>query len=341
MNFALVYIGPEFHPHLLESMGAKTSEWCVDSHGFTHAFISTFKQKRAKNIEEAIVSWNSNQESDSTKIRFHPFPGEDNVVIFTKKHGYTLADHFIMKTIKEARQKSTAGEESTYRFWSASDSFATHAQPMKRRSVNKELEIDMHNAFGAKRTAREPTGLGGPAVDVVAPADVIAPEASAVSFASLAADYSTQSDDDEGEQQAEQQDEQGEQAEQQDEQGEQGEQAVLGELPEARILGYEVVDPNSPEIIRAKDEVIKAKDLALSKAEETIRAKNLALTKANETIRAKDQLIKAKDLAYKQMEAAKNEAIIRMNFHVDNAVKSVESKDRILAGIAALVATSS
>jgi hypothetical protein len=324
MNFAFTYIGPALHSGLLESVGAKVCESCVDSRGFTHVFISTQKQKRATTIESGIKSWNNEQPTDATKIRFHPFPGESNVVIFTKTPGHTAADHFIMKTIKEARQKSTAGEESTYRFWSASDSFATHAQPTKRRSVNKELEIDMHDAFGAKRTAREPAGLGGPAVDV------IAPEASAMSFASLPADYSTQSDDDEGEQQAEQQ----------DEQDEQGEQAVLGELPEARILGYEVVDPNSPEIIRAKDEVIKAKDLALSKAEETIRAKNLALTKANETIRAKDQLIKAKDLAYKQMEAAKNEAIIRMNFHVDNAVKSVESKDRILAGIAALVATS-
>jgi len=223
-----------------------------------------------------------------------------------------------VKTIKEARQKSTAGEESTYRFWSASDSFATHAQPTKRRNISKELEIDMLDTFGARRTVREPIGLGGPAVDV------IAPEASAVSFTALAADYSTQSEDEEAEQVV------------------QGEQA---ELPEARILGYEVVDPNSPEIIRAKDEVIKAKDQALSKADETIRAKDQALSKADETIRAKDQAlskaeetIRAKDLAYKQMETAKNEAIIRMNFLIEAATQSVESKKRVLAAISALVA---
>jgi len=229
-----------------------------------------------------------------------------------------------MKTIKEARQKSTAGEESTYRFWSASDSFATHAQPTKRRNLNKELEIDMLDTFGAKRTVREPVGLGGPAGDVMIArepiglggpsGDVIAPEASAVSFTAVAADYSTQSENDEAE------------------------QAEQAELPEARILGYEVVDPNSPEIIRAKDQ-------ALSKAEETIRAKDQALSKAEETIRAKDQairtkneLLKAKDLAYKQMEKAKNEAIIRMHFLVEAANESVENKKRVIAAISTLVA---
>ena len=304
MNFAFTYIGPELHSGLLESVGAKVCESCVDTRGFTHAFISTFKQKRATAIESGINSWNVEQPSDATKIRFHPFPGESNVVIFTKTPGHTAADHFIMKTIKEARQKSAAGEESTYRFWSASDSFATHAQPTKRRNISKELEIDMLDTFGARRTVREPIGLGGPAVDV------IAPEASAVSFTALTADYSTQSKDKEAEQAV------------------QGEQA---ELPEARNLSYEVVDPNSPEIIRAKDEVIKAKDQALSKADETIRAKDQALSKAEETIRAKD-------LAYKQMETAKNEAIIRMNFLIEAATQSVESKKRVLAAISALVA---
>ena len=216
---------------------------------------------------------------------------------FTKTPGQTAADHFIMKTIKEARQKSTAGEESTYRFWSASDSFATHAQPTKRRNLNKELEIDMLDTFGAKRTVREPVGLGGPS------GDVIAPEASAVSFTAVAADYSTQSENDDAEQ---------------------AEQAEQAELPEARILGYEVVDPNSPEIIRAKDE-------ALSKAEETIRAKD-------QTIRTKNELLKAKDLAYKQMEKAKNEAIIRMHFLIDAANESVENKKRVIAAISALTA---
>lgn len=242
VNFALTYIGPELHPHLLESMGAKASELCVDSHGFTHAFVSTFKQKRASNIEDVIASWNNDQELDATKVRFHPFPGEDNVVIFTKKPGYTLADHFIMKTIKEARLKHTAGEESSYRFWSSKDSFASHAQPTKKRRLERELEIDMVDATlagGEEGCSSGSAAAAGPAFTPppAPPADDGAGAGSALSAASAA-------------------------------------DGGRASPPLARILGYEVVDPNSPEIIRAKDEVIKSKDEAIAKCEELIRAKD-------------------------------------------------------------------
>jgi hypothetical protein len=290
MNFALTYIGPILHSSILESVGAKFCEFCVDSRGFTYAFISTLKQKRATAIEGSITSWNDEQPSDATKIRLHPFPGEDNVVTFTKTAGHTKNDHFIVKTIKEQRLKSK--EESTYRFWSPEDSFASHAQPSKKRALERELEIDMagpssytrsgrgrrdvgdggagggdvYNTFEAANAAlRAVFGLSVDSAALAAPGSpvdsaALAAPGSPVDSAALAAhwppldvdalaapgspvDFATQSDDEEP-------------------------------PPLARIISCDVVDQNSPEIIRAKDEVIKSKDEVIESKDEVIRAKD-------------------------------------------------------------------
>ena len=325
MNFAFTYIGPEPPQALLDTLDAKTVESCVDTRGFTHAFMTTHKPKRATNIEDTIAAWNAEQLSEITKVHLHPFPGEDSVVTFSKAPGCTAVDHFIAKTIKEARMKSNAGGESTYRFWSSQDSFASQAQPTKKRSLERELEIDMIDPLSrnskdnkSRRGNSEEPNATTTDVEDEEPNNTscIPPTAPTSVGSSLPASAAANDDH--------------------------------NSPPLARILSYEVVDPNSPEVIRAKDEVIKSKTEALAKCDELIKSKDEALAKCIETIKHKDEalskceeVINSKDEALSKCEEtiqSKDETLAKRDETIQSKNESIlmykdviKSKDQVIA----------
>jgi hypothetical protein len=107
---------------MLELLDAKACEWCTDSHGFTYAFISTHVAKRVSKVEHVIEEW------DSGKYRLYPFVGESKVVTFSKQPGQTPGDHFIVKTIKDHKNRSDG--TSTYDAWACRSE-----RPYKKRRV--------------------------------------------------------------------------------------------------------------------------------------------------------------------------------------------------------------
>jgi hypothetical protein len=244
-------------------------------------------------------------------------------------------------------------KDSTYRFWSSKDSFAHHAKEgTKKRGLEHELEIDMLSARAAQgssssagpKRARVPVtryvddsddmssqemaaltkvGMDALAEDermdvaealarvpdrpVLAP--MVAP-ASPQHMALIPDDFATQSDD---------------------------EAAAEPVPPLARILSYEVVDPNSPSMLRAKDEVIAAKDLALSKCAETIASKDLviaskdlALSKCAETIASKDLVIAAKDRLIVAVTASNEVVLSKCNEVIRAKDKTIDAMDLAL-----------
>ena len=105
-NFAFTYIGPDPHPEMLESLDAKTCEWCTDTHGFSYAFVSTHVAKRVSKVEHVIEEW---------EYMLYPFVGESKIVTFSKQPGQTPGDHFITKMIKDHKHRDDG--TSTYKAW--------------------------------------------------------------------------------------------------------------------------------------------------------------------------------------------------------------------------------
>jgi hypothetical protein len=298
VNFAFTYIGPEPPSALLDSMDAKTMESFTDSRGFTHAFMITNKPKRATNVEETITLWNAEQLTDAKKIRLHPFPGEDSIVTFSKTPGHTPVDHFIVKNIKEARLNSKAG----YRFWSSQDSFATQAQPTKKRSLERELGIDMVRSYSRQGT-HNTQGGGREEPDAnVTDANGASEASSSINGHSILAPAIANND--------------------------------AENPPFARIIAYEVVDPNSPDIIQAKDEEIRSKDDALAKCTKTIKQKDEEISKhvrviqsQIETVAMHEEVIQSQNQTIAKCE----ETIQSKNDSISKYREVIKSKDQVIA----------
>jgi hypothetical protein len=180
------------------------------------------------------------------KVDLRPFHGENKVVTFTKTRGETADEHFIVRKINEERLKNKDGQESTYHFWSFGGSLESDDPYLKKRKTGTSVG----DGGSSGSAGEEDQGCSSGSAAAAGPAFTPPPAPPVDDGAAAGSALSAASAADGG----------------------------RASPPLARILGYEVVDPNSPEIIRAKDEVIKSKDEAIAKCEELIRAKDEVIT---------------------------------------------------------------
>ena len=127
----------------MHTIHGKRYELFQDKQGFYNFSISTMKPIRVGQILKGINKWNSQQLSESYKIKLHPFAGEDPIVTFSNDDSYS--DHHIIKRIVEAKEN----EDPTYTLWHVNGAIRAEQE------IKKKLDIDMSYKGGVVEGKRK------------------------------------------------------------------------------------------------------------------------------------------------------------------------------------------